>query len=488
MDVVIVGAGFGGLASAALLANLGYSVTVLEKNNEVGGRSRVFRDKGYTFDMGPSWYLMPEVFENYFKKLGKNIDDYYQLKLLDPSFRIYYSETAINVSKTGEKRKRIFDNLENDGYEKFQNYLKVTGEIYAKTMGELLYKQYKGFFSMLSPFLLKMAINTQFFQSMSKFNSKFFDSEELRALTGFSSVFLGGTPESIPAVYSMVNYSIFQQGVFYPEGGFGKMVDGIMKLCLEVGVKFKTGFEVKRSETDRKRMTKVFSDDKEISGDIFLFNSDYVNADSKVIGDSYSNYGKKYWERANIAPSAILAYCGIKGDIPLEHHNIFIGKSAKSHYDSLEASETIPEDFSFYASLRSKSDSEISPSGNSNLFILIPVSQNFNDSPQIRERYVISALNRISHVTGLNIAGSIDFMRIYGKGDFINDYNAFKGTAFGLSQTIRQTAGFRPLMRNRYLENVFYAGQYTHPGIGVPMVFIAAEIVSSMIQKSFPLK
>lgn len=489
MKVVVVGAGFGGLAAAALLARKGYSVTLLEKNREPGGRARQFSEGGYTFDMGPSWYLMPEVFTHYFEVIGKRMDDYYRLKSLDPSFTIYFRNRSVKIHREDSKNSHTYDSLEEDGYRKMQKYLGETEKLYNTAMSGLLYREYNGARSMVSPRIMGKAAKVHLLESMGDFNSSYFSSAEMRQITGFSSVFLGGTPKNIPAVYGMVNHSIFRDGVYYPVGGFGKMVEGMVNLCKDMGVETRFGFEVTTSGIRDSRMMWVSSREESIEGDVFLFNADYAHSDSVIIDNSHSNFSKKHWERSRLAPSAILAYCGVRGILPLEHHNIFMGDQADEHYQSLmKMDDEIPEGFSFYASLRSKSDDTVAPPGRSNLFILIPVSANFNDSGKNRERYIRAALGRIQSVTGFDIMNSLDYIRTYSRTDFVIDYNAYRGSAFGLSQTMFQTAGFRPPMRSRKLKNVFYAGQYTHPGIGVPMVFIAAEIVSSLIGHSFPQK
>ena len=482
MKTIVVGGGFGGLASAALLAKQGNEVLLIEKNTTLGGRGRTYTSSGFTFDMGPSWYLMPEVFDNLFAKLGFNREDFYRIRRIDPSFQIVSDGRKITVKPVMDQNKETFDSLEPDGYFKFQKYSEQCRELYNKTMSSLLYREFNGLKSMISPSVMKSAFGMKILSSMGKINEKSFISKEMQYITGFSAVFLGGDPSNIPAVYSMVNYSIFNQGVFYPEGGFGSVVNALVKAGEELGVHYITGEEITAMKLEGKRLVRVSSNSNEYRGDAFLFNADYRHVEQDLIPPGYRNYSSEYWDKKEVSPSALLAYVGISGKINLQHHTIVIDGGWDRHFKSItRKEESIPENFSFYVSLRSKSDPGVSPDGCENMFILIPVSVGFKDTEESRNKFINLAMKRLEKITGTGIIERILYKRSYCRTEFQVDYNSYLGSAFGLAQTLGQTAGMRPSMRNKKIENLFYAGQYTHPGIGVPMTIISAEIVSSII-------
>ena len=485
MKALIVGGGFGGLATAALLSRNGLDVTLIEKNKTLGGRARSFEKGGYKFDMGPSWYLMPEVFERFFRLLGHEERTFPKLKKLDPSFNLYTEAGRIEIHSDMSKNRETLDTAEPNGFDKFNEYLDLTSLFYERTLNGLLYKNFDGLFSMLSLKSLKIIAKNHPLKPMAKMHDEYFSSDILKYLAGFSSVFLGGDPSNIPSIYSMVNHSIFRQGVYYPDGGFHSLVNSFVDAGKKLGVKFITGEEVKSVRIEGRKVTSVVTDKAQYQSDFFIFNADYNHVDQKIIPVAFRNYSSRYWEKRNLSPSALLAYVGVRGKLNLSHHNIFIKGNWNNHFRSLKNMEPeIPEDFAFYASVRSKSDNSVSPEGNESLFILIPVSTSFNDTMENRNKYVNLAIKRIEQASDRSLHDQIEIMETYCISDFSRDYNAFKGSAFGISNTLGQTAGLRPSMRSRKLKNVFYVGQYTHPGIGVPMAIIASEIVSGIVLSS----
>jgi phytoene desaturase len=483
VNAVIVGAGLSGLAAASILSSQGIKVTVIEKNNNIGGRARVFHEKGYTFDMGPSWYLMPDMMERVFKISGQSTKSYFKLKKLNPSFDLYVGNNKISIKPELSENFGILDSYEKDGYNNFLNYLEVCKSMYDKTVSKLLYKEFNGPMSMVSPSVIRTAMGIKITKSMKDLSELYFKSTELRYLTQFSSVFLGGSPSTIPAVYSMVNYSIFKEGVFYPENGFGSLVDSLRKIAEDNGATFVIGSPVISLDIENNIINNVRTAKARYNGDFFIFNADYHYVEQELLPKMYRNYNSKYWEKKKVSPSAVLAYIGLKGKPNLSHHTIFTGKSWDEHFNSIDNSlDKVPDNFSFYAALRSYSNDNIAPEGNSNLFILIPVSTSYNDNLKNREKLIKIALKRMEQATGYNFNDNIDYIKYYGKSDFQNDYNSFLGSAFGIAQTMQQTAGFRPSMRNKKIKNMFYAGQFTHPGIGVPMAMISGEIVSAAVK------
>ena len=469
MKAVIVGGGFSGLATASLLSSSGFEVTLIEKNKSLGGRARVLEERGYKFDMGPSWYLMPEVFECLFSSIGKARP--YDLVKLSPSFKLTIDwKKDITIYPDLSENKEELNKLEERGFEKMEKYLEYTRYMYETAMKSFLYREYRRLGDLFTKDVVGEAIKFGLFSSMERFNRKFFESDEMLKLTGFASVFLGGSPDLVPGIYALVNYPIFGQGVFYPKGGFGKVVEGLLG-----NYEVRLGEEVKRAKVKGSRVVSVETDRGEVEGDVFVFSGDYRWLDQNVLPVGYSNYDQKYWERRVYAPSALLAFVGIRESIDEPHHHIVIMGDWKKHFSAIFTRSPLPEGLSYYVSIRSKSENGVAPEGGDTLFFLVPLPPGFKgDIEPIAKRTVFDYLKR----HGIR---EIDYIRFFTPRDFEVEYNATLGTAFGLAHTLSQTALFRPSMRNRKLSNLFYTGQYTHPGIGVPMVVISAQIVSQIV-------
>jgi len=473
MRAVIVGGGFSGLATASLLAKEDFEVTLVEKNNSLGGRARVLEEKGYKFDMGPSWYLMPEVFDCLFSSLGKRRP--YELVKLSPSFKLTIDwKRDIVIYPDLNDNKEELNKIEDHGFEKMEKYVEYTRYMYKVAMEKFLYKEYKTIGDFFTKEVMGEALKLGTFSSLENFNKKFFRSEDMLKLTGFASVFLGGSPDIIPGLYALVNYPIFGQGVFYPKGGFGKVVEGLID-----GYDIRLGEEVRYSKLSDGRIYSVITNRGEIKGDVFVFSGDYRWLDQNVLPAGYSNYDQKYWDTRVYAPSAVLAFVGIRDSVDEPHHHIIIKSNWKKHFSAIFNGSTLPEELSYYVSVRSKSEEGLAPEGGDSMFFLIPVPPGFKgDSEHIARKVVFEYLNK----HGIK---DIDYMRVFTPRNFELEYNATLGTAFGLAHTLSQTALFRPAFRNKREQNLFYTGQYTHPGIGVPMVLISAQIVTEIITKKF---
>ncbi|AAT44117.1 phytoene desaturase family protein [Picrophilus oshimae] len=482
MKIVIVGGGYAGLSLANLVAR-DNDVILIEKNKTLGGRSRSFYADGYKFDMGPSWYLMPEVFEHYFQSLGLSRHDFYSIKRLDPAFRICIENSCYNIRADPYNNMNLFNSLEDDGYKKFDLYLEETKKIYDAVFPDFIYRDFSSFKDMLSPDILKNVSKLHLLDSMMDLSRSFFSSKSMRYITTFSSVFLGGNPFNIPAFYSMVNYSMFNDGVYYPENGFSSVVSSLYKIGRSLNVRYITSCEVGGININNNEISSIMAGNNKIDGDLFIFAGDYYNAES-MLPPGFRNYSESFWKTRRLSPSAVLAYIGLKKKLAIEHHNIIIPAEWNDHFNSIDSgSKYIPENFSFYLSVRSKTDKNAAPENMDSIFMLIPASPFIIDTEFYRSRYVFAALSKLEEYLNENIIDYIDFIKYYGPSDFKSDYNSFMGTAFGLANTMLQTAYFRPLNRNRLLRNMYYTGQYTHPGIGVPMAFVSAEVIYNKLIK-----
>lgn len=485
--VVIIGAGIGGLATAALLAKAGFEVTVLEKNKTVGGRARVIKTKGFVFDMGPSWYLMPDVFERFFARFDKKPSDFYTLVRLDPAYRMFFDKkNPIDIVKKLSKNIALFEKLEKGGGKKFLQYLDESKYKYDTAMKGFIYKEYKSLSDFFSFSIIKDSPKLRIFDSVDSYVKRFFSSPIARKILEYNIVFLGGNPSNTPALYSIMAHIDFNLGVWYPLGGMGKVVTALEKLARKYGADIICESDVTTIEVHDKIARAVHVGKKKYPADIVVANADYPFVETKLLSKEHQTYNASYWEKKTVAPSAFIAYLGIKGKVKgLTHHNLFVENDWMKHFDHIFKEPTWPESFSYYVSCPSKTDTTIAPKGDENIFILVPVAPGLQDTPEIRERYFEKVIGMLEETTHDSIQNRIVYKKIFTVDDFKKDYNAYKGTALGLTHTLMQSAFFRPSMRSRKVKNLFYAGQYTHPGIGVPMVMIAAEIISDSIQKDY---
>jgi phytoene desaturase len=486
MKALVIGAGIGGLATAAFLGRDGFDVTVLEKNETLGGRARVWEKDGFVYDMGPSWYLMPEIFEHFFEQFGEKVEDYYQLIRLDPSYRIFFRDEVIDISADLEKNMQLFERLEPNGAEQLEKYLKQAREKYEYLMKGLMYKDLVGIRGMLSPKLMAAGWKLSILSNIDKLTRKYFKNERARKILQYSIVFLGGNPRNTPALYSMISHIDFNLGVWYPYGGLGKIWEGLEKLCRNHGVKIDTSVEVERIEVEDKIAKKVLTNKGAYEADVVVSNADYPHSETELLDEQYRTYPTSYWEKKTIAPSAFVLYLGFNRKIDgLTHHNVILDHDWVKHFEQIFEEPSWPDEPAYYLCCPSKSDGTVAPVDGENIFVTIPISPGIEDTQEIREAYFDKILTHMEKVTGQNLRDSLVVKRIFSLNDFAEDYNAYLGTAVGLTHTFSQSAFFRPRHHSKKVKNLYYAGQYTHPGIGVPMAMISAEIVGGLIRERY---
>jgi phytoene desaturase len=489
MRVSVIGGGIGGLAASALLAKEGYDVTVYEKNPEVGGRARVWRKYGFVFDMGPSWYLMPEIFDHYFALFDRKVEDFYELIRLDPSYRIFFPDKVIDISATLEENMRTFERLENNGAEKLTKYLKQAREKYDYLMKGLMYEDLAGIRAMLSPKLMGAGWKLSILSNIDKLTKKFFKTERARKILQYSIVFLGGNPKNTPALYSMISHIDFNLGVWYPLGGLGKIVEGLQSITEEYGGSIRLGEEVTGIEVSGRLATGLHTEGGFVEADAIISNADYPHTEMKLLKEEYQTYPTEYWKKKTIAPSAFVLYLGLNKKIDsLTHHNVILDYDWVNHFEQIFDKPSWPDEPAYYLCCPSKMDGSVAPENCENIFVTVPISAGVEDTPEVREAYYDKMVTHMEKVTGTSIRDSIVVKRIFSVNDFTQDYNAYKGTAVGLTHTFSQSAFFRPRHQSKKVKNLYYTGQYTHPGIGVPMALISSEIVADMIKKEHPLR
>lgn len=484
--VIIIGAGLGGLTLACLLRQQGYKVTVFEKNSHPGGRINSWRSKGFLFDLGPSFYQMPEVFDSFFEKFGKKTTDFYKLIRLNPSYRMFFGKNdKIDVSSILKENYKLFESYEKGAGDKLKQFLAQAKYQYDTSMKYFLYKDYKSIFDFFNWKLLREGHKLHVFDSMDKFTKRFFKNDRLQKILQYTLVFLGGSPKRTPAIYSLMAHVDFNLGVWYPEGGMSKISAGIEVLGKSLGVNFKYNKSVDKIIVENGLAKGVVVDKKNYYADLVVANADYQHVESKLLPQKYQTYSKKYWESRILAPSAFIILLGLNKKLKnLSHHNFFLENDWIKHFDQIFEDPKWPDKPSIYVCAPSKSDSSVAPKNNENLFILVPVASGLTDNKAIREKFYDKVISSIEKTLDENITDSIIVKRIFAHKDFEQIYNAYKGTALGLSHTLLQTAFFRPSHTSKKVKNLYYTGHYTHPGIGMPVQFISSQIVADLIKEN----
>ncbi|MFC6999187.1 phytoene desaturase family protein [Rufibacter roseus] len=485
--VIVIGAGFAGLSAAASLAQAGYAVTCLEKNEVPGGRARVFQAEGFTFDMGPSWYWMPDVFELFFQKFGKNVSDYYELVRLDPSYQVLFGEGDImEVPAQMKDLEEMFESLEPGSGQKLREFLKQAAYKYEVGINQLVYKPSRSLTEFIDLKLLVGVLKLDVFQSMHKHVRKFFKHPKLIQLMEFPVLFLGALAENTPALYSLMNYADMALGTWYPMGGMHKIVEGMVQLAQEQGVVLKLGEEVRNLEFSGGSISKVITSKGAYDTDVVIGGADYHHLETKLLPPAYRSYSDKYWNERVMAPSSLIFYLGINKKLHgLQHHNLFFDEDFGPHAEEIYTNPAWPKKPLFYVSVPSMTDPSVAPEGKENLFVLIPVAPDLEDTETIREHYYQLVMARLEKLTKQQIRPHVIYKRTYAHQDFIKDYHAFKGNAYGLANTLLQTAVLKPSLKSKKVKNLFYTGQLTVPGPGVPPSLISGQVVAQEVLKEF---
>ncbi len=481
--IVIIGAGISGMSAACHLSRMGFEVTVFEKNEQPGGRIDFFESSGFAFDMGPSWYWMPNVFERFYETFGYKTSDFYQLIPLDPGFEIVFEENkSFPVWKNLEQLYEEFEKTEPGSAEKFEQYLKKSKKIYEVAMGDMVYKPYLSLLDFIDPQAFNPVLIKSVFTTVSKEVRKLFKHPHLRQLLEFPVIFLGSTADKIPALYHLMNYAAFVEGTWYPEGGMYQIAKAFETIAKDLGVQFFYNTPVKKLVLEGNLVKGVHIDNDYIQADAVLSSADYVFTE-KLLPKSYRNYDESYWEKRTFAPSALLFYLGIDKPLPkLRHHTLFFDADFESHIAKVYNTHQWPENPLFYVSATSKTDKSVAPPDKENLVILVPISVEIEENEENIDAIYHNIISRLEKFSGESIAPHVVFKKHVAKKHFINRYNSFKGNAYGLANTLMQTAIFKPKMKNHKIKNLFYTGQLTVPGPGVPPCIISGEIAAGLIQ------
>lgn len=486
--VLVIGSGFAGLSAATALADKGYQVQILEKNAQPGGRARAFSAEGFTFDMGPSWYWMPDVFERYFQTYGKSTSDYYTLDRLDPSYRVYFGvQDYLDVPAGIDHCISLFEQIEPGSGDKLRKFIRESAYKYEVGIQDLVYRPGRSLLEFADWRIAKGLFQLDLLKSIRSYVHQHFQSPRLRQLMEFPILFLGGTPKNTPALYSLMNYADMELGTWFPKGGMVQIVHAMVKLAREKGVEIITDAPVRKLIVQAPgTVTGVECDHATYTADIVVAGADYHHVEQQLLPEAYRQYSPQYWEKRDMAPSSLLYYLGVSRKVKgLLHHTLFFDESFDAHAAQLYDTPQWPKKPLFYVSATSQTDAGTAPAGKENLFLLVPTAPGLKDDEAVKKQYLQLLLGRIKKLTGEDIEHSIEYQRSFATSDFIKEYNSFKGNAYGLANTLRQTAILKPSLKSKKVSNLYFTGQLTVPGPGVPPSLISGQVVAREIEKDY---
>ncbi len=474
------------------MAKAGWNVTVLEKHATPGGRARQLKTNGFIFDMGPSWYWMPDVFERYFKQFNRSVSDFYDLKRLDPSYRIYYQDGPIDIPADFKSLQELFDSIEPGSGKQLEKFLQEAAYKYKVGINKLVFKPGRSIAEFIDIDLLKGLFKLDVFSSMRSHVAKYFTHPKLVELMEFPVLFLGALPEHTPALYSLMNYADIKGGTWYPTGGMYRIVQGMYELAVELGIEFHFEEEVTAITVEKKIAKKVITrslkgEEKVYETDVVIGGADYHHIETKLLPESCRSYTEAYWNKRVMAPGCLLYYVGLNKKLEgIQHHSLFFDTSFELHGKQIYTTKEWPTDPLFYVSATSVTDKNSAPPGCENLFLLVPVAAGLgNDTEALRERYFEMIITRMEKHFGQSIKDAVIYKSSFAGSDFMSEYNSFKGNAYGLANTLLQTAILKPSCRSKKVKNLFYTGQLTVPGPGVPPSLISGEVVAGEVVKEF---
>lgn len=485
-NISIIGSGFSALAASCYLAKAGHNVIVYEKNSSIGGRARQLKQKGFTFDMGPSWYWMPDVFERFFGDFGKKSSDYYELIKLNPAYNVYYGiNDFISISDNIDAIEKTFESIEKGSGKHLRDFMTIAKSNYDIAIKDLVYRPG------ISPLELVTLETTkklgQFFSTISRDVKRKFKNPKLIQILEFPVLFLGAKPSDTPSFYSFMNYADFGLGTWHPKTGMYDVVKAMESLAKQLGVVFKTNSNIEKIIVENKIATAIVVNGERIDSDMVLSGADYHHTET-LLDKEFRVYSEKYWETRVFAPSSLLFYVGFNKKIEnVSHHALFFDVDFQQHAADIYDNPKWPDAPLFYANFPSKTDETAAPKGMESGFFLIPLAPGIKDTEELREEYFDKIINRFEKITQQSVKDNIVFKQSFCKNDFVNDYNSYKGNAYGMANTLLQTAFLRPKLKSKKVENLYFTGQLTVPGPGVPPALISGKLVAELIKKKLSL-
>lgn len=481
-SVNIIGSGFSSLAASCYLAKAGYEVTIFEKNNTIGGRARQLLKDGFTFDIGPTWYWMPDVFERFFLDFNKKPSDYYTLQKLNPAYSVYFGKNDyITIEDTLEKITQAFEKEESGSSKRLKNFIKKAKNNYDIAIKDLVYNPGVSPLELITPATIKK-IN-QFFSTIKKDVRKEFKNDRLVKILEFPVLFLGAKPSDTPSFYSFMNYADFGLGTFHPKKGMYQVILAMESLAKELGVDIKVNSPIEKIIVQNKEAKGVISNGENYYSDIVVSGADYHHTET-LLDKSLRQYSENYWEKKTFAPSSLLFYVGFNKKLKnVNHHTLFFDVDFDVHAEAIYDNPKWPENPLFYASFPSITDVNVAPEGKEAGIFLIPLAPGIEDTPELRATYFNKIIDRFENITSQSVRNDVIFKESFCLNDFIKDYNSYKGNAYGMANTLLQTAFLRPKIKSRKVENLFFTGQLTVPGPGVPPSLISGKLVADLVTK-----
>lgn len=484
---IVIGSGVAGLSAASYLAKAGFAVTVLEKNSQTGGRARMMKAEGFMFDMGPSWYWMPDVFEKFYNDFGHTANDFYTLKRLDPSYQVFWKNgEGIQIPADMNELEALFERFEPGSAPKLRKFLAEAAYKYEVGINDLVYKPSLSLLEFADVRLLKGLLKMDVLSNMKSHVRSFVKHPFLIELLEFPILFLGALPQNTPALYSLMNYADMSLGTWYPMGGMRKIIDAFEQIAIEQGVSIEVNQEVIRIESTNGSAKRVVTSTHTFETDLIVGAADYHHIETKLLDEQHQSYSDSYWESRKMAPSCLLYYVGVNKRIPgLQHHNLFFDADFMKHAHQIYTNPQWPENPLFYVSAPSVTDAAVAPEGHENLFLLVPVAPGLEDTDEIRAQFFDVIMSRLEHHTKTSIKPHVVYQKSYAFRDFVSDYHAFKGNAYGLANTLSQTAILKPRIKSKKIDNLYFAGQLTVPGPGLPPSIISGKVVANLVEKEF---
>ncbi|MFP4591188.1 MAG: phytoene desaturase family protein [Halobacteriales archaeon] len=482
-QAIVVGGGVGGLAVAAYLASADVDVTVLERNDRLGGRASVLERGGYRFDMGPSWYLMPDVFERFFGHFDTHPAAWYELAHLVPHYRAFFKDgDVVDMSGDRDRLRAVFEGYETGAGAALDRYLAGAEEAYEVGMRQFVYTDRGRLRDYLDLDVARQSRGISLTGSMQDHVATYFDHPKLQQLVQYSLVFLGGSPTNTPALYKLMSHVDVNLGVFYPEGGIWSVVEAIAELARQHGATFRTGVEVECIRRRRGGLVAEAADGHAYAADVVVANADVAHVERDLLEAHNREYTDRYWRRRTLAPSAFLIYLGIEGEVSnLAHHSLVLPTNWDDHFAAIFDDPAWPADPAYYVCAPSRTDPSVAPTGDESLFVLVPIAPGLEDGPDARARYRDRVIADLESHAGVDLRGRIAVEETFAVRDFARRYNAQRGTALGLAHTLWQTGPGRPDHRSGRLPGLYRVGADTRPGIGVPMGLISAEHAATAV-------
>lgn len=481
--ISIIGSGFSSLSAACYLAQSGHQVEIFEKNSTPGGRARQLKKDGFVFDIGPSWYWMPDVFEKFFGDFGKKVSDYYELERLDPGYQVYFGKNdSILIGDSLEKIYVAFEAEEKGSAAKLKKFIGKAADNYKIAIDELVYRPGVSPLELVTPDTVKKL--GYFFSNVKREVNREFKNPKLAQILQFPVLFLGAKPADTPAFYNFMNFADFGLGTWHPKDGMYSIVKGMVKLAESLGVKIHLDSSVEKILLENKKAIGIKISGKNIFSDIVLSGADYHHTET-LLPKNLRAYSEAYWDKKTFAPSSLLFYVGLNKKVKnVSHHTLFFDVDFDTHAQTIYDSAQWPKEPLFYANFPSISDPNMAPLGKEACFILIPIAPGLKDTAELRDRYFDIVLDRLEKLTDQSLKDDILFRSSFCVNDFISVYNSYKGNAYGMANTLLQTAFLRPKLKSKKVKNLYFTGQLTVPGPGVPPALISGKLVAGLIEKA----